>query len=127
MIAIDSSSIIAFISGETGKDVDAVVYALEMEQGVLPPIVLTEILSDPRLPKSISQIFLDLPLLDIRAGFWKRSGILRAKIFNVRKRARLADSLIAQVCIDYNCPLITRDKDFRAFSSSSNLKLFLDL
>jgi len=28
----------------------------------------------------------------------------------------LADTLIAQICIDHDVPLITRDKDFRHFA-----------
>jgi predicted nucleic acid-binding protein len=30
-------------------------------------------------------------------------------------KARLADALIAQACIDHDVALITRDKDFRHF------------
>lgn len=125
MIALDSSSIIAFINGEQGKDIDAVVYALEIEQVVIPPIVLTEILSDPGLTKSISQIFLELPLLELSLGYWHRAGMLRAKILEINKRARLADTLIAQICIDHKCPLLTRDRDFNVFSKNSELKLFV--
>ena len=126
MIALDSSSIIAFCNGQSGKDVDATIYALEQEQAVLPPVVLTEILSDPRLPKSISQIFLDLPLLQITPGFWERTGRLRATLIDSNYKARLADSLIAQVCIDNECPLITRERDFKAFTKFSSFKLLVE-
>jgi predicted nucleic acid-binding protein len=30
-------------------------------------------------------------------------------------KARIADTLIAQSCIDHDVPLITRDRDFRHF------------
>ena len=47
MIALDTSSTIAFLSGERGRDVAAVEQALRFRQGVFPPVVVTELLSDP--------------------------------------------------------------------------------
>lgn len=59
---------------------------------ILPPVVVTELLSNPLL-------------------------ILRA-----RRKAKLADCLIAQSCIDNDAPLITYDRDFRHFERAG-LKL----
>ena len=42
-----------------------------------------------------------------------------------RRKARLGDALIAQSCIDQSIPLITRDRDFRAFAVAANLNLVL--
>ena len=87
------------------------------------PVVLTEILSDPKLPSAIAGSLSDIPLIDIAAGYWERAGALRAKVLAKRRKARLGDSLIAQSCIDRGIPLLTRDKDFRAFADATVLKL----
>jgi predicted nucleic acid-binding protein len=60
-------------------------------------------------------LFQELPLLEPTPGFWERAGLLRASIVARRHKARLADTLIAQTCIDHGVPLVTRDLDFRHF------------
>jgi len=51
MIALDSSSLIAFLEGAAGGDTELVEQSLTDRQACLPPVVLTELLSDPKLPK----------------------------------------------------------------------------
>lgn len=123
MIAIDSSSMIAYLSGAGGRDVSAVEQALEDQHVVVPPVVLTELLSDPELSAKVAQLLLDLPRAEILDGYWERAGALRAKVIRKKRRARLADTLIAQSCLDHDLPLITRDRDFRAFALVSSLRL----
>ncbi len=123
MIALDTSSLIAYLCGDTGDDVDVVEIALRSSQAVLPPIVLCELLSDPALPESTSRILKQLPLLPVIEGFWERAGLFRAKLIAKGRKAKLADVLIAQICIDSDVPLITRDRDFREFASIFNLRL----
>jgi len=123
MIVVDTSSFVAYLSGAKGDDVDAVDEALLHKQVVLAPMVLTELLSDPKLPKKICSFLLELPLLEITEGFWERAGKLRSKILTKKLKARLADSLIAQICIDHHVPLITRDHDFRHFIQEAKLKV----
>jgi predicted nucleic acid-binding protein len=125
MIAIDSSSWIAFFSdAETpGEDTALVESALADHQACLPSIVLTELLSDPKLPKSLAGMFAELPLLEPQEGYWGRAGRLRAKLIAQQHRARLADSLIAQTCIDHGVRLITRDDHFLHFSRLGRLRL----
>jgi len=48
---------------------------------------------------------------------------LRAKVLAKRRKARLGDALIAQSCIDGGVPLLTRDRDFRAFAEAARLSL----
>jgi len=50
---------------------------------------------------------------------------LRAKVLAKRRKARLGDALIAQSCMDHGLPLLTRDKDFRAFVEAAGLELLL--
>ena len=114
---------IAYLSGAGGRDVSAVEQALRDQHVVVPPVVLTELLSDPELSAKVAQLLLDLPRAEILDGYWERAGALRAKVIRKKRRARLADTLIAQSCLDHDLRLITRDKDFRAFALVSSLRL----
>ncbi len=126
MIALDTSSLVAYLSNEAGRDVDAVEVALAERQACLPPAVLAELLSDPRLPAVTAGLFRQLPQLPITAGYWERVGLLRADVIAQGRKARLADALIAQSCLDHSATLITRDGDFRNFSRVRDLQLLLD-
>jgi predicted nucleic acid-binding protein len=123
MIAVDTSSWSAYLGPHAGPDVDAVERALEHGNAVLPPVVLAELLSDPKLDTAIGKLFLRLPLLEPSEGYWERAGRLRSKILGRGLRARLADTLIAQSCIDHRVPLVTRDQDFRHFAKVAGLRL----
>jgi len=123
MIALDSSSLIAYLGGEQGTDVDAVELAFEQRQGVLPPVVLSEMLSERRLPLQVRELLLQLPLLEVEEGYWERAGLLRSLVLQRGRRAPLADALIAQSCLDHNAPLVTRDADFSGFARLAGLRL----
>jgi hypothetical protein len=123
VIALDTSSLVAYLGGAAGDDVEMVATALDHRQAVLPPVVLTEILSDPRLSAEARSALLDLPLLDPTAGYWQRAGILRSAILAKGRKARVADALIAQSCLDASVPLVTRDGDFRHFARLAGLVL----
>jgi len=123
MIAADTSSLIAFLEGEDGHDTDIIQTALDHQQLALPPVVLSEILSDPALPRSVRTLLAGLPILDLEPGFWERAGVLRASVLKQKKKARVADALIAQSCLDQSTPLVTRDRDFRHFANAAGLPL----
>lgn len=125
MIAADTSTWVAFLEGGAGEDTTMLDRALEDRQVVMVPVVLTEMLSDPRLPSSVAETLSNMPLIEIGPGYWQRAGILRAKVLAKRRKARLGDALIAQSCIDHGIPLITRDRDFRAFVEAAGLDLVL--
>ena len=127
MIAVDTSSWIAYFSDResVGDDTSLVESALAEHQACLPPVVLTEIFSDPKLPEALAMAIRELPVLDPEPGFWERAGTLRAKLIAREHRARLADSLVAQSCIDHGVRLITRDEDFRHFVRLGGLRLAL--
>lgn len=122
MIAADTSSWVAYLGGVAGDDVLLLKKALQDRQLWMLPVVLTELLSDPNLPPAVAASLTDLPLVEIAAGFWQRAGVLRAKVLAKQRRARLADSLIAQLCLDTGVSLITRDHDFRAFAQLFGLQ-----
>jgi predicted nucleic acid-binding protein len=123
MIAADTSTWIAFLQDAIGEDVDLLDRALEERHVVMPPVVLTELLSDPKLPASVAETFSGIPLIEVRSGYWARSGALRSRVLAKRRKARLGDALIAQSCIDAGVGLITRDLDFRAFAETAQLDL----
>lgn len=123
MIAVDTSSWSAYLGGGRGDDVEALEAALEHGNVVLPPVVLSELLSSPRLTEDAAKLFIGVPLLELGAGYWERAGRLRAKVLAKGLRARLADTLIGQSCLDHRVPLVTRDDDFRHFATLGGLRL----
>ena len=123
MIAIDTSSWVAFLAGASGEDVELVGRALTDGQACLAPVVLTELLSDPQLPARVAALLRALPLLEVTEGYWERAGMLRREILSQKLKAMLADTLIAQSCLDHDVALVSRDGDFRHFADARGLKL----
>jgi predicted nucleic acid-binding protein len=123
VIAADTSTWVAFLEGDAGEDVRLLDRALEDRQVVMVPVVLTELLSDPKLPSSVAETLSEVPSMDISSGYWQKAGGLRAMVLAKRRKARLGDALIAQSCIDGGVSLLTRDRDFRAFAEAAGLNL----
>ena len=92
--------------------------ALAQSQACLPPVVLSEVLSDPKLPRRLEQALLQIPVLPLKPGYWERAGRLRALAISGGHKAKLADTLIAQVCLDHDVPLVTGDSDFRQWRAA---------
>jgi len=126
VIAADTSTWIAFFQGAAGRDVELLDRALGDRQVLMPPPVLTELFSDPKLPSNVRATLSELPLLQIADGFWGRAGELRATVLRGRRKARLGDALIAQACVDNGVALVTRDRDFRAFADAAGLDLVVE-
>ena len=127
MIAVDTSTWIAFFQGDGGEDTELLDRALQDRQVLMAPVVLTELLRAPELSSEVSQTLSELPLIDVGPGYWQRAGELRARVLAKRRKARRGDALIAQSCIDHEIPLLTRDRDFRAFAAAAGLDLRLRL
>lgn len=124
MIAVDTSSLAAFLAGDAGaKDVAQVRVSLQSGVLCLPPATLAEALSNPKTLAAARPLVAPLPLLDVTSGYWLRVAEARARLLGKSLKARLADALIAQSCIDADVPLITRDRDFRHFATHCGLKL----
>lgn len=125
MIAADSSTVIAFIQGDPGEDVEYFLRHLYEDKVFLPPVVVSEVLSDHTLSEDTIQRIGLIRVLTLTDGYWERAGQTRSKLLKRRLRARMPDVLIAQSCIDHDVPLLTRDRDFKNFSRYAGLKLVL--
>jgi len=125
MIAADASTWVAFLEGAGGKDTQLLDQALADRQVLMVPVVLTELLSDPKLSAEVADTLAEVPLIEIGAGYWFRAGALRSKVLAKGRKARLGDALIAQSCIDRGLALLTRDRDFRAFGGAAGLDVVL--
>lgn len=118
MIAIDTSAFARYLDGIEDQSTFAVGAALHMKSAAFPPIVVTELLSNPAMLAETRVEVIALRRLQTIDGYWQRAGDLRARLRAAGLKARLADCLIAQSCIDNDAPLITYDRDFRHFESA---------
>jgi predicted nucleic acid-binding protein len=124
MIAADTSVLIDYFKGVDNVNTKKLDDVLMNHALILPPIVLTEMMSDAKLPTQFVNSILDLPVLDPIEGYWMRAGKIRAKLISKKLKARLADTLLAQSCIDHKTSLMTSDTDFRHFVKYGGLILF---
>lgn len=76
MLCHDTSSLIAYLQGHDGADVDFVDQAFIDQVGVLSPVTVAELLSDPNLSPTLRRTILELPTFPITEGFWERTGLL---------------------------------------------------
>ena len=123
MIACDTSTLSALLSQTQGSDIDLAANALSQRLLWLPPATYAEALSNPRTSDQAEALLDGLKMLPIQEGFWLRVAKTRRTLLRRGLKARLADALIAQSCIDADVPLITRDRDFRHFAAHCGLKL----
>jgi predicted nucleic acid-binding protein len=123
LISADTSSLIAHFSREPAHDAEKVELALKSESLILAPIVLTELLSSLRNADQLKDFLADVPIFEILPGYWWRAGESRRRIIRLGLKARTADTLVAQCCIDADVPLIAHDRDFRHFEKHCGLKL----
>jgi predicted nucleic acid-binding protein len=114
---------VAFFQGADGEDVTMLDQRLEHKSIILSPVVVSELFSNPGFRETHGRLIQEIPVLDLRPGFWQRAGMTRADLFRRRFRPKLADTLLAQSCIDAAIPLLTRDRDFLPFAGHAGLKL----
>ena len=123
MICADTSSLVALLGGEPGRDVDLVRQALRDRILCVSPISVTELLSDPDPAPSLEEFVTQIPQLEMTPGYWERAGKLRASMFRHQARPKVADTLIAQSCLDHDVPLVSRDRDFASFQKFAGLRV----
>jgi predicted nucleic acid-binding protein len=89
----------------------------------MSPIVLAELLSDPIIDPLTEELILKYPLIQIGAGFWYRAAKLRSSFLMREYKPKLADTLIAQLCLDWDISLLTRDRHFDMFVRHAHLRV----
>ena len=115
IFVVDTSSFQRFLAGVLDRDTSAVQDTMTRHEAYLPPVVVTEALSNRFLDDNTVAFILRMPMLPLLAGYWRRAGEMRANRLSRALKAKLADTLIAQCCLDYDAPLITHNDDFDNF------------
>lgn len=123
MIAADRSALMAFFKAEDCRESALVFVALSASDLWLPPVVLTEMLSNPASECEMLETVAGFAQLEIIDGYWERAGALRRLLKQHGVKGKVRDALVAQSCIDHDIALITRDVDFRPFWKHCGLKL----
>ena len=91
MIAVDTSTLSAFLANEPEEDVQRLAEALQSGALVFPPVVITEIPNEA-LQRNLPEIQI-LDILD--DGYWRRAGETRQVLKAKGLRAKIADTLHA--------------------------------
>ena len=123
MIAADTRSLVGFLAGQDAADTRLIAQALKVDALYLPPPVLAEIRSFGNFGPDEDLVIAQAPLMPLAEGFWLRAGDNRRLLLAKGLKAKLADALIAQCCIDAKAQLVTRDDDYRHFARWCGLAL----
>lgn len=123
MICFDTCVWIAYFAGEKARDTELLDYHLKIHAVMMHPVVIAELFSDEQMPEDIKGNLLSLPEIKLLDGFWARVGRLRAQMRGAKMTPKLADTMIAQGCIESNTPLVTRDHGFQRFQKFTALHL----
>ena len=123
MIAADTSAILHFLHGYDSPARTAVHEFLVSELLVLPPPVVSELLSAIDPEPELESLLLGATQIELLPGYWERAGLTRRRLLSMGLKARLADTLVAQACIDADIVLLSGDTDFRHFSTHCGLKV----
>ena len=115
MICVDTSVWIAFLNDD--ENLQVIKFRQALSDGIvgMAPPVLSELISFPKIDQEDIELLSKLPLIGLKTGYWKRVGESRRELLKRGLKARLADALIAQCCIDAKAPLLTSDEDFRHY------------
>ncbi len=123
IIAVDTCVLVDLQSGIISAASLFLKEKLIKREVIVPLVVVTEFLSDPRADKKHYHFLQGIKTLEIYDGYWLRAGELRRGLLQKGLKAKLGDALIAQACIDNNVPLLTRDEDFRHYAKHCDLQL----
>jgi hypothetical protein len=125
-LVVDTSSWIDFFRGET---IPLLEDALALGSVVLPPVVVTELVSGARKPSdraALKDLLADLPLHETPREHWVRAGELRLRLLEKGHSISAPDAHVAQCALDRDAPLLTRDRAFSTIARYSPLHLVRD-
>ena len=123
MITADTSTFIDLFRGRETAETHQLADGLRRKTFRLAPPVAAELLSFPGDQGDLLPMLARLKPLPITEGFWERVGTNRRRLLALGLKAKLADALIAQCCLDSDAELIASDRDFRHFAAHCGLKL----
>lgn len=123
MIGVDTSVVIPWFNGGDYPEVARFDALLRRNQVCIAPVTATELLSGVDAGEIETNLVEAVFWLPMSEGYWERAGALRSKVRRSDRRAKLADALIAQACMDADVPLLTRDGDFKGFAELGGLRL----
>jgi predicted nucleic acid-binding protein len=123
VIAADSSSLIAYLEGDEGDDISIIERAISNGELAFPPPVVTELRAGAAPNDQLNLLLAETVRLPVEVGLWDRVGMHRRLLIEKGLKARFADAVVAQCCIDADVPLIARDRDYRHFERWCGLKL----
>lgn len=123
LVSADTSSLVRFLEGKTGEDIDLIDGAFARDEFRLTLAAMAELLSYPTPRPLLEPLLARMPTLTLSDGYWARVGDSRRTILSLGLRARLGDALIAQACIDAGIALIAHDPDFRHFETHCGLEM----
>ena len=115
MICVDTCVWSKFLAGEATTEVLKLKKMLEQGEVVMTPIVLCELLSFSELPAKVKFFLKEFRRIPVQETAWVSAGEMRSELFKKGLKAKLADCLIAQTCMDSKVPFLTVDRDFRHF------------
>jgi hypothetical protein len=80
LLAADSSSLIAFFTGDEGEDTHQILDAVTQGVLLIPPATLVEVFSGRAKNPAQLQFLYNLPLMEVLEGYWLRASLLRSTI-----------------------------------------------
>ena len=123
MIVADTSVLIPWAAGAATPKTELLNTHLATATLFVVPVTIAELMSARVLTPEIEALADALAVLELKQGYWTRVGLLRGRCLAAGRRARLADTMIAQACLDSGLPLLTEDSDFSVFSELAGLEL----
>jgi predicted nucleic acid-binding protein len=122
-VVADTSAWIDFFAGRPQPELES---ALQHGAVVLPPLVVSELISGARRPPdraAISRLLAELPVHETPVDHWIRVGELRRTLLDHGLSVSTPDAHVAQCALDLDAVLLTRDKIFVRIASRVRLRL----
>ncbi len=128
-IMVDTSVWVDFFHGYQKKGSLKLYEIIESEDIVVPPVIFQEILQgikDESLVKEVEDYLTAYTLMSYDPYFAAKesAGMYR----ELRKKgvtiSKTNDTLIAWLCLYFNCSLLHNDKDFTQIAKHTNLKIY---
>ena len=122
-VVVDTSIWIHFFNG---SDTDNVADALEHGAAILPPIVISELITGATTQKqrqAIGELLQDAPVHDTPLEHWIRVGDLRRTLAQKGLAVTIPDAHVAQCALDLDAILLSSDGVFNSIAKYVPLRL----